>query len=229
MVKYASVENIHAQRAERKQAYEHAICLRPYQVKAVKRFILSQNKNNSIAELGAGGGHLSAWMHKQGFTNIHCVDIDNYLVYPELKTKFKACDLSRSKLPFKNSSIDGIVAIEVIEHLENMVWCLKEISRVLKPGGWFLMAIPNAANLRRRIAFLKTGDGLLVNEKNDHLQNITHSLVKKLAREHFGDEKSALLRYPVLFPVLRFKLPYIDLFADNKIYVIRKSRKPAVF
>jgi len=223
MVKYSPAEKIAEQKEERKRAYQNEVCLRPNQLSAVKRFLLSQAKTSRIAELGAGGGHVSFWLLKQGFSDISCVDIDNYLTYPEINAKFLQCDLSRDKLPFNDSSLDGIIAIEVIEHLENMVWCFNEISRTLKTGGWFLMAIPNAANLRRRIDFLRKGDGLLVSEKNDHLQNITHSLVKKLAKEHFGDTRCALLRYPVLFPFLRFKLPYIDLLADNKIYVITKQ------
>ncbi len=224
MVRYVPIESIDQQKAERAQAYEHEICLRPHQIQAVQRFIRSQPRTSRIVELGAGGGHLSAWMLTQGFRNVSCVDIDDYLVYPELKPRFHACDLSRDRLPFKDASVDGAIAIEVMEHLENMVWCMKEISRVLKPNGWFLMAIPNAANLRRRITFPFTADDLLVSEKNDHLQNITHALVKKLARAHFGDTTCALLRYPVLFPFLRFPIPYIDLLADNRMYTIIKRR-----
>jgi ubiquinone/menaquinone biosynthesis C-methylase UbiE len=222
MVKYVPAEKIMDNWAELKRAYASGVCLRPNQLSAVKQFLLARQKDSDIAELGTGGGHTSAWLLKQGFSRIKCVDINNYLAYPELNKRFHKCDLSRDKLPFKDSSMDGIIAIEVVEHLENMVWCLKEVSRVLKPGGWFLMAIPNAANLRRRIKFLLTGDNLLVSEKNDHLQNITHSLVRKLAKEHFNDSICGSLRYPVLFPILRFKLPYMGILADNRIYLIRK-------
>lgn len=204
-------------------AYQHEICLRPNQLKVIQKFINSIPNTSKIVEVGVGGGHFSKWMLDQGFNDINCVDIGNYLAYPELKKKFKQCDLSREPLPFKNKSVDGVVAIEVIEHLENIASALKEINRVLKPKGWFLMTIPNISNLRRRISFLFTGDNLLVTKKNDHLQNITDALLEKLVYANFGNNAEIqLVKYPVKFPLIRFNIPHTDLLADNRIYLITK-------
>lgn len=40
-------------------------------------------------------------------------------------------------LPFSSSSIDGIICSDVLEHLFNLPLAFSEISRVLKPGGFF--------------------------------------------------------------------------------------------
>ena len=51
-------------------------------------------------------------------------------------------DVSK-KLPFRNNSVDTIVLGGVIEHLENPINSLREMNRVLKPGGVLLIEAPN--------------------------------------------------------------------------------------
>jgi SAM-dependent methyltransferase len=47
-------------------------------------------------------------------------------------------------LPFRNDSFDGVIASEVLEHVEDDVGALAEIGRVLKPGGSVAITVPNA-------------------------------------------------------------------------------------
>lgn len=54
--------------------------------------------------------------------------------------RFIAADLER--LPFKNSSVDVIMAFDVIEHLSHSGKGFSEITRVLKPGGLVLLHTP---------------------------------------------------------------------------------------
>lgn len=51
-------------------------------------------------------------------------------------------DLMR-KLPFLDSSFDKVVMSEVAEHLPNDVKGLREVYRVLKPGGILALTVPN--------------------------------------------------------------------------------------
>lgn len=45
-------------------------------------------------------------------------------------------------LPFAENEFDGVIASEVFEHVFNLQVCLKEIHRVLKPGGRLLITCP---------------------------------------------------------------------------------------
>lgn len=47
------------------------------------------------------------------------------------------------QLPFRDNFADIIVCLEVIEHLEHDDYGAREISRILKPGGYLIAAVPN--------------------------------------------------------------------------------------
>lgn len=45
---------------------------------------------------------------------------------------------------FENSSFDSVVSFQVIEHIEKDIEFVREVSRVLRPGGKFVVSTPNA-------------------------------------------------------------------------------------
>lgn len=53
-------------------------------------------------------------------------------------------DMTRTKFP--TGSFDGVVAVEVLEHVEDDTSFVSNVSRVLRPGGFFLMTTPNGDN-----------------------------------------------------------------------------------
>ncbi len=50
-------------------------------------------------------------------------------------------------LPIASASVDTVLCTQVIEHLAEPSACLREIARVLRPGGHALISAPQAANL----------------------------------------------------------------------------------
>lgn len=62
-------------------------------------------------------------------------------------------DLTR-KFPFKDDEFDMVVACEIIEHLSDTDFFLKEIKRILKAGGDLIMSCPNICSMRYRLAFM---------------------------------------------------------------------------
>lgn len=61
-----------------------------------------------------------------------------------LGTRLLAADAT--SLPFRDATLDGIVAIWVVEHLENPGCFLAEARRVLRLGGFVFFLTPNLAN-----------------------------------------------------------------------------------
>ena len=65
------------------------------------------------------------------------------------------------RLPFTTGRFDAAVSIEVIEHVENQFAFLRELARVVKPGGRVIVTTPNILNMNSRLRTLFTGFPLL--------------------------------------------------------------------
>ena len=64
-------------------------------------------------------------------------------------------DIVNEPFPFRNEAFDAVMMNETIEHLfGSPLPCMKEIRRVLKPGGLLYMTTPNVSQLANRIKFL---------------------------------------------------------------------------
>jgi len=66
-------------------------------------------------------------------------------------------DLNHANLPYPDQHFDVVTFTEVAEHLENYRAIIREIFRVLKPGGAVVITTPNVLNMKSRMRFLTTG------------------------------------------------------------------------
>lgn len=89
--------------------------------------------------------------------------------------------------PLESDSFDAVLSIETIEHLENPWRFFREISRVLKPGGYAIVTTPNVSTVFSRALNLATGN-LLWFQKRDlsplgHITPIHWHLMIEMARQ----------------------------------------------
>ena len=76
-------------------------------------------------------------------------------------------------LPFDDGSFDTVVSFQVIEHIKDDTTFLKEIHRVLKPGGIALISTPNIKMTLSRNPW--------------HIREYTADQLTELARSEFSD------------------------------------------
>jgi 2-polyprenyl-3-methyl-5-hydroxy-6-metoxy-1,4-benzoquinol methylase len=61
------------------------------------------------------------------------------------KITLQKLNFDSEKIPLEDSSADVVTSLAVLEHLDNPLFVLKEIFRILKPGGSLLLTTPTPA------------------------------------------------------------------------------------
>ena len=112
----------------------------------------------SVLDAPCGDGEVSLALAKLGF-EVSAVDIVDELL-PEARAavggRFRVADMTRP-LPWPDGSFELILCVEGIEHLEDAFAFLREMRRLLKPGGILMVSTPNIISLRSRMRFFGSG------------------------------------------------------------------------
>lgn len=107
-------------------------------------------------DVSAGWGHLIRRLQKDR-PNWQFEACDFELM-PELgDIPGKTANLNRDPLPFEDNTFDLVTCTEAFEHIENYHRVVREVHRILKPGGVFFVSVPNMLSLRSRWIFLSRG------------------------------------------------------------------------
>jgi SAM-dependent methyltransferase len=94
--------------------------------------------NTPILDIGSCGGEFPLVLHRLKYTEMTCVDLDPKInLMPNADSiRYEVSDFMQT--PFRDESFAAITAISVIEHGFNSQRLLKEVSRLLRPGGYFI-------------------------------------------------------------------------------------------
>lgn len=109
-----------------------------YRFEVMKKLIPEESK---ILEIGCGKGEFYEYLKPKNYTG---VDISQKAVAYN-KSRFFDANFMQclpSLLSFKDNTFDIVVAIEVLEHADNLEVFAKEVKRVLKVGGKFIAITP---------------------------------------------------------------------------------------
>ena len=145
---------------ERKRAYQNLV-----------------GTGHNILEVGCRAGNLT--QHLVRDNKVTGVDVDRIalkLFEERLGLRGQWVDVDSEPLPFKEEEFDLVILSEVMEHLRFPQKALKEIHRVLQPGGRLIGSVPNAFRLRNRWKFLC---GKPFESDPSHLRSYSHGLLRK--------------------------------------------------
>ena len=195
----------------------------PYQMK------LSKQMENVFATAGSGaavldiGGGARGYIEKFGLQSTAVVtDISlNWLTSvqrPGDRSNFVASDCE--ELPFFDGSFDLVVINGVLHHVPRQACALREIDRVLKPGGSAIVIEPAKWSvaliyyLLKRAVFLMTGAAGLKKYLHYYGSPYESYLAPRLIRKIFDDS-----RYQVeIVKTTPIRLPFVGGWAPGKLY-----------
>lgn len=82
------------------------------------------------------------------------------------RDNFSFCVADVQELPFAADSFQAVVSFETIEHISGYIAFLREVRRVLQPGGLFLVSTPNRAIREKGIGGFHKQEWLIDEFKN---------------------------------------------------------------
>ncbi len=140
-------------------------------------------KNSQLLEFGCGTGNLAYLIAKDGYTVLG-VDISERFIDYAKKAyteetqylAFKTVDFG--KLPFNDNSFDCIYTCAVLEHCYDVDKILLDINRLLRPGGYLIIATPNLLSPFTRLSLVMKR--IVGKRKRFHLYGTPSFLIKSI-------------------------------------------------
>lgn len=155
-------------------------------VEMIKSEMRKNKRNLKILDIGCNDGSISKLMQDLG-NKIYGIDIVPILV-KEARSKGIEAKVGDAEdgLPFSKNSFDIVYAGEVIEHIYDTEFFLREIRRVLKDDGVLIITTPNIASLPNRIRLFfglypkGVAEALSRDGLGGHIRVFTKAVLKKL-------------------------------------------------
>jgi SAM-dependent methyltransferase len=108
-----------------------------------------------FVDVPCGNGYLASRAADAGW-RVKALDLDPAAFATRDGVQFLRADMN-GPLPIPTASADALACCEGIEHAENPWSFLREIRRVIRPGGHVLFTLPNTIDLRQRLRVLRRG------------------------------------------------------------------------
>lgn len=111
--------------------------------------LIGIQNNWTMLDIGCGGGAtLKRLLKRSKHAQVYGIDISEESVAKARKVNVHllghqvfVCQGSAEKLPYEDGKFDLVTAVETVYFWPNLPECVKEVRRVIKPGGQFVVMV----------------------------------------------------------------------------------------
>jgi len=212
--------------ADKFDYFENRFAATAHDERRVHEYIIANIPNNTSKILDIGCG--SAWVAQ------HFLKEDKYVISLDISIKnpLKATIKYTSKkhfgitadsyfLPFRSNSFHAIIASEIIEHVISPDIFVKELLRVIEPGGHLIITTPYKELIRQTLC-IHCNNQTPMNahlhsfDENKLLSLFDKNAVNKIIWKTFGNKALIFLRTYVILQFFNFQLwKLLDKLADR--------------
>lgn len=140
-----------------------------------------------ILDMGCADGRLGEYLKKNRNATVIGIDISDKAINKAKKVLNDAycLNIEKDNLPFLEKSFDIIICADVLEHLFDPLETLRKLRSYLKENGYFILSIPNIAeiDIRWHILLGKFDYQEIGILDNTHIRFFTRKTAKNLIRD----------------------------------------------
>jgi SAM-dependent methyltransferase len=101
------------------------------------------NPTDVILDIGCADGHMLRTLKAAGYRHLHGLEISRYSVQRLRRDSIEMHWGKLPRIPLPDDSFDVVIASQVLEHIIRRRLFVKEIRRILKPGGLACIFVPD--------------------------------------------------------------------------------------
>jgi ubiquinone/menaquinone biosynthesis C-methylase UbiE len=134
------------------------------EVELVERYA----RGKTVLEVGCGTGlilHRTARFARRAIG----IDLSGGMLMKAQQRGLRVAQASATALPLATASVDVAYSFKVLAHIPDIEGALREMARVVRPGGWVLAEFYNARSLRRLVKAMKPPSAVSESSHDEHV------------------------------------------------------------
>jgi ubiquinone/menaquinone biosynthesis C-methylase UbiE len=149
---------------ERERHLPYHRMLDDLEVELVERYAAGKQ----ALEVGCGTGLILDRV-AQFASGAHGIDLSGGMLAKAAARGLSVAQGSATELPVATASIDVAYSFKVLAHIPDIAGALREMARVVRPGGWVLAEFYNARSIRRLVKALKPPTAVSDSAHDEHV------------------------------------------------------------